>query len=95
MITTLAMSQIMSVSVASFSDAVNRNDKHGAAKWFHLLIAEIETACDQGAALRELLRAKPPLCAYLTLALQGAESIPTITADDLRKLRSFCGIWRN
>ena len=30
-----------------------------------------------------------------SLALQGAESIPTITADDLRKLRSFCGIWRN
>ncbi len=95
MITTLAMSQILAVSVASFSDAVNRNDKHGAVKWFHVLIAEIETEGDQGAALRELLRAKPPLCAYLTLALQGAESIPTITADDLRKLRSFCGIWRN
>lgn len=95
MITTFGMSQSLSISVTSFSDAVNRNDKHGAAKWFRLLIAEIETAGDQGAALRELLRAKPPLSAYLTLALQGAESIPTITADDLRKLRSFCGIWRN
>lgn len=95
MIPALSMSQIMSVSVASFSDAVNRNDKHGAAKWFHVLLAEIETAADQGAALRELLRAKPPMSAYLTLALHGAESIPTIAADDLRKLRSYSGIWRN
>lgn len=95
MINALPLSQIFSVFVVSFSDAVNRNDKHGAAKWFHLLIAEIEAACDQGEALRELLRAKPPLCAYLTLALHGAESISTIAADELRKLRSYSGIWRN
>lgn len=95
MTATLSICRLMAVSVASFSDAVNRNDQHRAAKWFHILIAEIETTGDQGAALRDLLRAKPPLSAYLTLALQGAESIPTITADELRNLRSYSGIWRN
>mgnify|MGYP000423250096 CR=1 FL=1 len=95
MTTTLSTAQLFAVSVTSFADSVHRTDKHAAIKWFRVLMAEVETAQDQGASLRELLRSKPVLSAYLALALQGAESIPTINPDELREFRSYCGIWRN
>jgi hypothetical protein len=74
--------------IGEFADAIQSRKQHSAKVSAQRLIEH--AVRDRGTELRDAMRSKPQLSAFLTVALSGAEALVGVEA--VRELRNLSGI---